>query len=362
MPLDIASYRLHNQHLLQADLNNPAEVVSWFGAVQSQDFAGAKWAIGLRTSGLCETEVERAFMEGSILRTHILRPTWHFVTPEDIRWMLALTAPRVRALLAYNDRRLELNRGIINKSNKVLTKTLQGGNQLTRLELGSTLQSQGINTDELRLTHLMIHAELDGVVCSGGRRGKQFTYALLEERALQNKTLERQEALLELTRRYFRSHGPAALKDFVWWSGLTVADAKLGIEAIKSEFDHEIRNGETYWFMGTITTGKKTASKAYFLPNYDEYTVGYTDRSAIFDTSHIHKLDARGSVLAQHVILTAGQIVSTWKRTLKKNSVEIEVRTFRKLRKSEMKAVIQAAERYALFLGLPFALTFGETQ
>ena len=361
MTLDIASYRLHNQHLSQADLHSPAEVVSWFGAVQSQDFAGAKWAIGLRTNGLSETDVERAFTDGSILRTHILRPTWHFVTPTDIRWMLALTAPRVRALLAYNDRRLELNRGIINKSNKVLTKILQGGNQLTRLELATTLQSQGINTDELRLAHLMIHAELDAVVCNGARRGKQFTYALLEERAPQNKTLEHQEAVVELARRYFRSHGPAALKDFVWWSGLSVADARLGIEAIKPEFDHEIRNAETYWFTGTYSKDKKRGSKAYFLPNYDEYTVGYTDRSAIFDTSHINKLDARGSVLAQHVILTEGQIVSTWKRTLKKNTVEIEVRAFRELRKSEMKAVIQAAERYALFLDLPFSVTFEET-
>jgi hypothetical protein len=362
MTLDIASYRLQNQHLSQADLQSPAEVVNWLGAVQSQDFAGAKWAIGLRTSGLSEADVERAFADGSILRTHVMRPTWHFVTPEDIHWMLALTAPRVRTLLAYNDRRLELNRAIINKSNKILTKTLQGGKQMTRLELGSTLQSQGINTDELRLTHLMIHAELDAVICSGGRRGKQFTYALLEERAAQNKTLERQAAVAELTRRYFKSHGPAALKDFVWWSGLSVVDAKLGIEAIKSEFDHEIRKGETYWFTGTYSRDKKTGSKAYFLPNYDEYTVGYTDRSAIFDAAYTNKLDSRGSVLAQHVILTAGQIVASWKRELKKNLVEIEVKPFRRLRKSEMKTVIQAAERYALFLGLPFALTFEEAQ
>jgi hypothetical protein len=361
MTLDIASYRLHNQHLYQSDFTNPAEVVSWFGAIQSQDFAGAKWAIGLRTNGLSEADVERAFTEGSILRTHVLRPTWHFVTPEDIRWMLALTAPRVRAQLAYNDRQLELSREIVNKSNKVLAKTLQGGKQLTRLELGSALQKHGINTDELRLTQLVIHAELDGIVCSGARLGKQFTYALLEERSPGGKALPREQSVVALARRYFTSHGPATVKDFIWWSGLSGADAKLGLEAIQSELQHELWNGHTYWFREPLSIVKRANPKAYFLPNYDEYTVGYTDRSAIFDDSHRSKLDTRGSVLAQHVVLTAGQIMASWKRNLKKNSVEIEVKPFLTLKKTQLKAVIQAAERYALFLGLSFSVVFTET-
>ena len=360
--MDITAYRLYNQRLSQTDLQNPAEVVGWFGAVQSQDFAGAKWAIGLRTSGLSEADIEHAFADGSILRTHVLRPTWHFVTPADIRWMLALTAPRVRALLAYNDRQLELDKTIVQKSNAILTKTLEGKRELTRGELGSALQKHRINTDELRLTHLLIHAELGAVVCSGGRHAKQFTYALLEERVPPAKMLEHDEAVAELTKRYVTAHGPATLKDFVWWSGLSAADARLGLEAVKSELEHEVIDGETYWFAGQISQEKKAGSKAYFLPNYDEYTVGYTDRSAIFDASYTDKLDSRGSVLAQHVILAAGQIVASWKRNLKKNSVEIEVNPFRVLKKNEMKAVIQAAERYAVFLGLPFALTFGERQ
>jgi hypothetical protein len=362
MAVDIASSRLHNQRLLQTDFTNPAEVVSWFGAVQSQDFAGAKWALGLRTNGLGEADVERAFTDGSILRTHVLRPTWHFVTPEDIRWMLELTAPRVHAQLAYMDRQLELDKEIFKKSNKVLSKTLRGGTQLTRADLGVALQRNGVNTDELRLGHLMMHAELDGLVCSGGRLGKQFTYALLEERVPQNKTLLRQEAVAELTRRYFRSHGPATVKDFAWWSGLSAADTRLGVEEIKSEFQHEVVDGATYWYAEPLSKEKKVSTKAYFLPNYDEYAVGYADRSAIFDDSHRSKLDRRASVLAQHVILTADQIMASWKRNLKKNSVEMEVKPFLELKKTQIKAVIQAAERYALFLGLPFSLTFTETE
>ena len=356
MALNIPSSRLYNQRLSQTDLTDPAAVVSWLGAVQSQDFAGAKWALGLRTNGLIESDVDRAFAEGAILRTHVLRPTWHFVTPTDIRWMLALTAPRVRALMAYNDRQLGLDKTILKKSGAVIRKTLEGGKQLPRLELGSALQRNKINTDDLRLTQLVMHAELDALICSGARQGKQFTYALLEERVPPARMLDWEEAAAELARRYFRSHGPATLKDFAWWSGLGAADVRQGLEWIKPELAHEVLDGDSYWFVDSGLQAK-SAAKAYLLPNYDEYTVGYTDRSAIFDPVHSDKLDARGSVLAQHVVLTAGRIVAAWKRTLKKNSVAIEVYLFTELKKREMHALIEAAERYATFMGLPFELT-----
>lgn len=359
MNLNIPLYRLHNQRLLQTDFSQPVDVVRWLGAVQSQDYAGGKWALGLRTLGLSDPDVDQAFADGSILRTHVLRPTWHFVTPQDIRWMLKLTAPRVQALMAYNDRQIELDQATLKKSNNVLEKTLRGGNQLTRAELASALQKNKINTDELRLTHIVMHAELDGLICSGPRRGKQFTYALLEERVPQARVLEHEEATAELARRYFTSHGPATAKDFSWWSGLSAADVKLGLEVVKSEFEQEIVDGNPYWFK-PVKTGKRTESRAYFLPNYDEYTVGYTDRSAIFDEAHASKLDSRGSVLAQHVIMTAGGIAASWKRTLKKNSVAIEVTLFRTLTTTERTALKQAAQRYADFLKLPFELVINE--
>lgn len=360
--MDIPLYRLQNQKLSQTNFTTPVDVVRWLGAVQSQDFAGGKWAIGLRTNGLTEAEVERSFSDGSILRTHVMRPTWHFVTPEDIRWMLKLTAPRVRALMAYNDRLIGLDQATIKKSYDVLTKTLRDGKQLTRAELGTALQKNKIETDDLRLTHLAMHAELEGVICSGARRGKQFTYALLEERVPPAKVLEHEEAVVELAGRYFASHGPATAKDFGWWSGLSAAEVRLGLDAIKSEFEREDVNGTTYWFSGPVKKAKRNGGKAYFLPNYDEYTVGYTDRSAIFDTAHSSKLDSRGSVLAQHVILTDGQIVSSWKRTLKTKSVAMQATLFTTLSKTETHAMVEAAERYATFLGLPFELTFQEAE
>jgi hypothetical protein len=360
MPFDLASYRLQSQGLSQTKFTNPAEVVSRLGAVQSQDFLAAKWALGLRVDGLTETDVDGAFADGSILRTHVLRPTWHFVAPADVRWLLALTGPRVNAQLKYMDRQLELDSPLLKQSNTVLEKALRGGKFLTRAELGSALHERGINTDDLRLTHLVMHAELDGVICSGPRQGKQFTYALLEERVPPAPSYQLDEALVELTKRYFTGHGPATLKDFDWWSGLSASDARRGLEMVKSMFEQRVLDGETYWYIPAQPTKPRT--KALLLPCYDEYTVGYTDRKAIYDTSHDSRLDARGSFLAQYTILINGRISGTWKRTLKKNAVVMEAVLFRETRKSEMHAIIEAAERYANFLNLSFSLDFAEAQ
>ncbi len=248
MAVDLICRRLHNQLLSQTKFTQPEKVVTWFGAVQAQDYAGAKWALGQRMRGATDDFIETCYNEGKILRTHVMRPTWHFVIPADIRWMLALTAPRVRAALSSMDGQLGLDRAIVKKSNALLTRALQGGKQLTRSELAPVLKAGGVSTEGLRLGHLMLHAELDAVICSGARKGKQFTYALLEERAPQAKRLEREEALLELTKRYFRSHGPATLKDYVWWSGLTTTDARKGMEAIRTEFEQEAISDQTYWF------------------------------------------------------------------------------------------------------------------
>lgn len=357
MALDILSQRLHNHLLSQTKFTQPSQVVAWLGALQAQDYAGAKWALSQRSKGLTDAAIDQAFAKGEILRTHVLRPTWHFVRPEDIRWMLALTAPRIHMLSAHYYRQLELDDAIFKHSNKILTKALRDGNQLTRAELTSLLQKNGIASNELlRFTYLMVHAELDGVICSGARRGKQFTYALLDERAPQAKTLERDEALAELTKRYFRSHGPAAIQDFVWWSGLTLNDARKAIELVKSQLEQEVIDDQTYWFAAPASIAKPFPT-VHLLPDYDEYLVGYTDRAAIFDISHTGKVDARGSVLAQYTIMIDGQVVGTWKRTLKKNEVVIELAPFSAMTNDQNQAVIAATQKYSKFLGLPAKLT-----
>jgi hypothetical protein len=301
--------------------------------------------------------MDQALADGTIFRTHVLRPTWHFVAPEDIRWLLALTAPRVKAQDAYWYRRLELDDAVFKRSNAVLAKALRGGKQLTRPELASALGQAGIPADDLlRCIHLISHAELDGIICSGARRGKQFTYALLDERVPATKTLARDKALAELTRRYFTSHGPATEEDFMWWSSLTRADVRSGLEMVKYQLAHHVIDGKTYWFGTSTPPAKKSSQAAYLLPNYDEYVVGYTDRSAIFDSFHTEKLDDRHNPLFQHTIVINGQIAGTWKRTLKKDAVVIELNPFAPLTKADKRALARAAHWYGNFLDMPVAL------
>jgi len=356
--LDIAHQRLHNQLITRRTFEKPGDVVEWLGAVQAQDYAAAKWAVGLRLQGTTDDDIEQAFTRGAILRTHLMRPTWHFVSPADIHWMLALTAPRVNAVNAYYYRKLALDDAVFMHSNAVLAKALQGGKQFTRPELASVLQQAGIATDDLqRFTHIMMRAELDGIVCSGARRGKQFTYALLDERAPQARTLDHDEALAQFARRYFTSHGPATLQDFVWWSGLTVADARASLELVTPQLMHEVVDGQAYWFSMSTPPANDLPQTIYLLPNFDEYTVGYTDRSAVIDVSDATKFDTRGNVLNPTIVMD-GRVVGTWKRTLKKDAVIITPNLFAHLNEDETRAFVASANRYGAFLDLPVNVTF----
>jgi hypothetical protein len=349
--LHLAHCRLANQQLSQQRFARPADVVAWLGAVQAQDYTAAKWAVGQRLAASTDAEVEQAFDEGSILRTHVMRPTWHFVSPVDIRWMLALTAPRVNALCAYYYRKFELNAAFFVRSQKAMVRALEGGRQLTRQELGSVLQRAGlVKSDEvganLKMGHIMLRAELDAVVCSGARRGKQFTYALLDERAPRGKTRSGSEALAELAMRYFTSHGPATVQDFVWWSGLTVKDAREGLEMVESKLVSEVAGERTYW-MPASTLPARNGGRAYLLPNFDEYIVGYADRQAIFDPG-----DRRANILSNHTIVLDGKVGGTWRRSVGKAGVAIEVRPFAPMNAIQARRVARAGERYGAFLGL----------
>jgi hypothetical protein len=348
--------RLHNQRLAGPRFQQPVQVVEWLVAVQAQDFAGAKWALGLRLRGTADDVVEQAFTDGAILRTHLLRPTWHFVTPADIHWLLALTAPRVHAANAPYYRKLELDQDILQRSRRALVQALQGGKHMTRDELRAALEAVGISTaGQLRMGYIMMHAELDRVVCSGPRRGKQFTYALLDERAPQTKMLERDAALVELARRYFQSRGPATVQDFAKWSGLSLSEARLGLEGVTAHLQAEIMDGQTYWFAPPAAAAGQQAPTAYLLSIYDEYISGYKDRAAIVDAEHAAKLIALDNALTA-IILVDGQIVGTWKRTLKKATVVITTDIFTALTEAEHQAVVAAAHQYGAFLGLSVIL------
>jgi len=360
MTLDIPFQRLHNQKLSHPTFKIPNEVVQWLGAVQAQDYAGAKWALAQRMQDTTNAALDEAFADGSILRTHLLRPTWHFVTPKDIRWMLKLTAPRVHAVSAYMYRQSGLDKAIFKKSNATLEKALRGGKQLTRNELASNLDKAGIPADGFRLGYLMMYAELEGLICSGARRGKQFTYALLDERVPPIKALSRDESLTELVTRYFSTRGPATLQDFTMWSGLTMTDTRNGIDIVKSKFEHEVINGQTYWFPEATSLKKEKSPTAYLLPNYDEYFIGFKDRSAIGEVAKKAGIKGDDPALIAHIIILNGQIIGGWRRTLKKDEVLVEISLITKLNKAEEQAVAAAAERFGRFLELPVLLIHKE--
>jgi len=334
----------------------PGDVVAWLGAVQAQDFAAAKWALGMRMDKATDADIEKAFNDGAILRTHVMRPTWHFVAPQDIRSLLALTAPRVHAANAHMYRKLELDNDLLSRCHAVFTKALRGKNYLTRSELANCLAENRIKAAGQKLAYIVMHAELEAVICSGPRRGKQFTYALLEERAPQAKKLRRDEALAQWARRYFASHGPAQLKDFVWWSGLTLQDAQRGVDLAAPQLAHEIIDGKTYWFFPNTKTIKPQAPAALLLSIYDEYTIAYKDRSALGGERYAEKLLAMGNAL-NSVLILDGKIAGTWKRVIKKGMVEITMNPFSPLRKDEHEAVKAAVAGYGEFLEMPSALS-----
>jgi hypothetical protein len=349
----IADQRLANQQLLKPSLERASEVVSLLGAVQAQDYGAAKWGLAQRTRGARDPDVEKEIAAGTIVRTHILRPTWHFVAAADIGWMLALSAPRVHVANGYWYRWLEVDDAVARRSRTALTKALRDGKQLTRAELGQALTRAKIQlTSPQRLACIVMRAELDGLICSGARRGKQFTYALFDERVPRGKTLDRDEALCELATRYFSTRGPATADDFSWWSGLTKADSKRAAEAAAPELEHKAIDGRSYWFPTPTRLAKRRTPIAHLLPNYDEYFIGFKDRSAFAARLREAGIEPRTDALSGHILTINGQIVGGWGRTLRGKGAVLSLKLLQSLTALENRAVEKAATSFGEFLGI----------
>lgn len=345
LPTDRRRHRLFHQHLAETSFTKPEQIVSHLGAMQSQEWAMAKWAIGLRLPGLTDADVEAAFNAGAILRTHVLRPTWHFVAPADIRWMLALTAPRVHAVNAFMARKLELNQpALLTRVNDALVSALEGGKHLTRLALQAALAGAGIQAEGQRLGYLMMQAELDGIVCSGPRQGKQFTYALLDERVPPTPTLNREESLAALCLRYFGSRGPATLADFVWWSGLTMKDARAGVATLPAHFVRETIDGQDHFFIPTEVRLTPAHQTTFLLPDYDEYGISYKNRSALFVSG---PPVSAGNGTYPHTLVVEGVAAGSWKATPNKKGVDVTA--FGPLNETQHVAVTEARRRFCAF-------------
>ena len=349
---ELLTTRLRNQQLIDCKRRKPAQVVSWLCAMQAQDYPAAKWAIGLRSPGIQDADIEQAFNDGLILRTHVLRPTWHFVAPEDIRWLLALSAPRIHAANAYYYRQAGLDAKVFAKSCAMIHRTLEGGKTLTRAELAVYLTRAKIPADGLKLAYLMMHAELEGVICSGPRKGKQFTYALLEERAPKAKVRERAEALAELAKRYFVSHGPATVRDFAWWSGLTITDAQKAVDSVRPALESSSIDRLVLWSAEAPDRSPSRHGAAFLLPNYDEYLIAYKDRAPVVDAARAANVVARSNGAFANHLLIDGRLAGGWSRTCSANNVVIEVAPYKKLTAAQLRAVGNVADCYGEFLGL----------
>ena len=249
----ITARRLRNLRLTGTPFDTPDEAVRWHGAMQAQDYVPAKWSIGQRATGLVDDDLDRALTQGSIVRTHVLRPTWHFVARDDLRWLLALTGPRVQRGMGARLRQLGLDERTLARCRAAIVSALEGGQALTRNEIGGILDAAGIDRSGQRLPHVLGYCELDGVICSGGLKGKQQSYALIDERVPRGDPFDRDKAWIELTHRYLRSHGPAAVEDIRWWASLTVAEIRKAIDMLGAELQSEVVDGATLWSMGSDT-------------------------------------------------------------------------------------------------------------
>ena len=248
-------------------------------------------------------------------------------------------------------RKLELDDRVLAKGRAVIERALAGGAHLTRTELAATLARAGVAASGIRLAYLVMYAELEQVICSGPRRGRQSTYALLADRVPPAPSLDRDEALATLARRYFTSHGPATLRDLVWWSGLKVADARLGIELAGSAIVSAPRNGLTYWFAeGTLSRSAQSRTRAtggaFLLPNYDEYLIAYRDRGTVAPRAGAPPARA---LLPYHLVLD-GRVVGSWRPRDTPRDVVLDIAPYHRLTRQDTAAIRTAAERYARFL------------
>jgi hypothetical protein len=355
----VPALRLASQLLGVHDRTSPAAVVAWMGAVQAQDFGASRWAVGVRLPGATETDVARAISDGAILRTHLFRGTWQLVTAEDLRWMLDVIGPRVLAARARRERQLGLDASTSRKSRRILERAL-ARRHLTRVEVAAALARGGVALDGVLLAHVLQRAELEGLVCSGALRGRTPTYALLDGRVPPaRRRLDRDEALRELALRHARGRGPVTAADLAWWAGIPLRDARDGLEAARPALATERVGGELRWCAASGPPPPARPGGALLLPAFDEYLVGYRDRSAVLAGEHVRSVNEGGGMLAPSAVI-GGRVLGVWRRS-GSAKVAIEVTPFERLPSAAQRSLQEAAGRYATFLGTPVTLSTAGT-
>jgi hypothetical protein len=347
---DVAYIRLVSQQIEGTKHTTVKDIVGWMGGMQAQDLAMAKWAIGIRIPGSTAQVIESAINKGEIIRTHVLRPTWHFVSADDITWMLSLTAPKIKAAMNSRQKQLGLTEAIFSQSNTIMENALRGGKHLTREEILDEIRRAKISLDENRASHLLARAELDGIVCSGAIRNGKQTYALLEEWVPRIKPLDKEAALACLAKKYFTTRCPATLQDFIWWSGLPVSEAKRALEMIGPDFNSETIHSQIYWFPNSHSIPEAEKNPVHLLPAFDEYIISYKDRSAAIPFEEHNKAISNNGIF-RPVVVVNGRVTGIWKRTIKMDKAIVETVLFTQPDSLTKSLIEKAAMQYGFFLG-----------
>lgn len=345
----ITNIRVLSQQLAAPRFSSPKELVEWMGAIQAQEYTMAKWAIGARLKSGSLAQVEKALAQGEIIRTHIMRPTWHFVPAEDLRWMLQLSGYRVKSCFDSYAKKFVIHESVYTACDNLLERILRDNNHLTKQEIGREFKQAGVIDDDSFVHRFISRAECMGLVCSGADKNGKVTYALIDERIPPTKELHKEEALAKLARRYFRSHSPAGLQDFLWWSGLTIADTRHAIDLIEGELIKDRYAGYELFVHELWMESKPSDDIVHFLPPFDEYLISYKDRSTVLDPKHYPKAFNNFGTFYP-TILHNGRIIGNWKIMTKKGESTIETSFFEQKTKVDKELIKEAGQRFLNYL------------
>lgn len=348
----IANRRLFNQGITGMKHETPEEAVRNLGAVQAQDYHQAVWGIGLRTQSAKVSDVEQALNDRKIVLTWPMRGTIFFVPSEDAKWMVKLTESRFQTHDKKKQAELELDEGTLHRCRTIIGDALSGCTPVSRLRLMGLLEEAGISTKNGRGYYILGYLGRTGMICFGPHEGKQQSFVLLDEWVPNSRELTLEESLAELALRYFTGHGPATIQDFAWWVGLTLTEAKRGFEAVKSDLRLDFVNGTEYWSSVTAPAVSADTDSVVLLPGFDEYYLGYKDRSAIIETEHDAKIAPHRNGVFQPMMVAGGEVVGVWKREIKRSGIEITLCPFSPLgdRAEEFR---EAAKHYSDFMEMP---------
>jgi hypothetical protein len=355
-PRDIARLRLGAQLIDHPRPTTPEAIVTHLGAIQAQDYPGALWSIGLRIVGATRGDVERAIVDRTIVRTWPMRGTLHFVPATDARWMLELLAPRIMRAAAGRHRQLELDEAAFRRSRRLVGRALKDEPVLSRSAILAALEDGGVATTGQRGIHILQRLSMERMLCYGPHADKQPTFTLFDDWIATSRLLERDDALRTLAERYFRSHGPATLRDFVGWTGLTVADAKLALQLAQPMLDRVMSGDVELWMSNEPVASETPASRAHLLPGFDELLLGYKDRSATLASRDAERIVPGSNGMFLSTLVLDGQVVGTWKRFTRAKAVALDAVPFRRLTAPQKKTFVAPRDRYARYLGAPATL------